>query len=473
LTAFVSLAAAAVLTRVLSVRDYATYRQTLLAYSFAAPLLTLGLPTALYYFLPGEEKRRRGVLFDNLAALTLMGFVFGAFLLLGGNRLLAWRFKNPALIAPLRWMAVYAIFTLPAGAIGACLTVQNRVTQLSIFNVISRAMTLGTIIIAALLWPDPLVAIKTNVICAGLVLVFALWMMVLAVPRDQATVSVHGMFAMAKYAIPLGLASMLGTLTLQLGQVIVSFMGSPEEFAVYANGAIEIPLIGIITGSIAAVILVDMRKAAAEGNPHEALRLFRTAASKSAAILLPAMSFLWFFASDCIMLLYSEKYAGSVTPFRLYLLIMPARIVFFGSALMALGWTRLVLVRSVGDLALNVVLSIILVRMVGMMGAAIATVLMIYLWSAPFNLWYVSKGFRCRFLEPIPWVAVGRSLVASLAAAFVAAAVTPAGSLRPALRLIGGGAVFLTLYLAACYLLRTELRYTLSACGGRLLAWVR
>ena len=61
---------------------------------------------------------------------------------------------------------------------------------------------------------------------------------------------------MLKYAVPLGLAGMISTVMLETNKIIVSAMCTPEEFANYVNGVIEIPLIGIITGSISAVILV-------------------------------------------------------------------------------------------------------------------------------------------------------------------------------------------------------------------------
>ena len=87
----------AVLSRVFNKQDYATYRQTILAYRFVAPLLILGLPQALYYFLPDEKKRPRGVLYENMILLTVLAILFSLFLLCGGNRLLAWRFNNLAL----------------------------------------------------------------------------------------------------------------------------------------------------------------------------------------------------------------------------------------------------------------------------------------------------------------------------------------------------------------------------------------
>jgi O-antigen/teichoic acid export membrane protein len=52
LTALVGIASATVLTRVFSQLDYASYRETLLCYTFAVPFVTLGFDRALYHFLP-------------------------------------------------------------------------------------------------------------------------------------------------------------------------------------------------------------------------------------------------------------------------------------------------------------------------------------------------------------------------------------------------------------------------------------
>jgi O-antigen/teichoic acid export membrane protein len=51
LTAVVMLVSSMVLARVLTKYELGTVRQTLLAYQFAAPLLMLGLPQAVFYFL--------------------------------------------------------------------------------------------------------------------------------------------------------------------------------------------------------------------------------------------------------------------------------------------------------------------------------------------------------------------------------------------------------------------------------------
>lgn len=76
LVTLTGLVSVAVLSRIFTKTDYAAYRQTLLAYKFVEPLLKLGLPLALFYFLPRNRDRGRSALTGNLVLLFSMGWFF-------------------------------------------------------------------------------------------------------------------------------------------------------------------------------------------------------------------------------------------------------------------------------------------------------------------------------------------------------------------------------------------------------------
>ncbi|MHC4537522.1 MAG: oligosaccharide flippase family protein [Planctomycetota bacterium] len=403
LTTCVGLISAAVLARVLSVHDYATYRQTLLAYAFAAPLLALGLPQALYYFLPGENKRTRAVLVENLLLLSFMGGLFSLFLLLGGNRLLAWRFNNPDIAKTLQVLALYPLCMLPASSLSACLMARDRVKQVAIFNVLSHLFMLVMIITTAFFWGTPEAVIIATVVGAGIILLPALKLMFASCKVGSLLPSTKGMWSQLKYAVPLGVAVMLGAIVKSLDKIIVSSICLPEQFAVYINGALEIPLIGILTGSVTAVLLPEIVQLYKLGNIVDALELWKRAAVKCAIIILPAMCFLMVMAPEVIRTIFSAKYAESVHPFRIYLLLLPIRIVSWGSMLMAAGKNSWILFRMVAMLILNLTLSIILVRWIGYLGAALGTVIVIYIWSVPFNSIAISRLYGFPFWKVLPY----------------------------------------------------------------------
>ena len=403
LSMIASLAYGMVAARWLSKHDYATLRQTFLAYDFAAPLLMLGLPNAVYYFLPREPQAKRGVIVDNMALLLGGAILFSLFIAFGGNRILAMRFDNPDLEHTLKWMIPYPLIMMPVAGLAAALVCAGRTKTLAIYNVLSSlTLTVGAIL-AILFTKSYAAPIMTRIIVPAVFLPVALVLMFKAVPGRVRGPHGASMMAMAKYSIPLGVASILGSITLQMHSVIVASMTSPENFAIYINGAMEIPLISIITGSITVVVFAEMAELCHKGEKVAALELFHKASLKSAVILFPAMCFLLVTAVPFIRLLFSDKYHASVYPFIVYLFVLPVRVVVYGAALMALGMTRVILVRSVIDLAINGILCFLLVKIFGYMGAAFALILTLYLWTTPFNLYKIAQGYEISWKASLPF----------------------------------------------------------------------
>lgn len=397
--------------RVLSKHDYATLKQTMLAYNFAAPLLMLGLPNALYYFLPRENNRKRGVLIDNLLLLLVLALIFSIFLLAGGYKILALRFNNPDLGSTLKWMIPYPLYVMPAAVLGAVLLSQNKTYILAKYNIISSVLITVLTIIGTLITRDYSGPLYVQIYFPLLLLPVILYLCFKSIPGSITAPDVSNMVEMIKYSVPLGLAGMLGVIMLETNKFVVSAMCSPEEFANYVNGAVEIPLISVITGSISSVILVDMTKYIHAKENDKALELFKKASVNSAAILFPVMIFLLASGKLFIVTIYSEKYLESVIPFYIYLFVLPIRIVVYGSALMALGQSKIILIRSIIDLAINTLLSIVLVHFWGYLGAAIATLLTLYFWTVPYNLVKIGKGFNVNGLHTLPFKKLGKIML--------------------------------------------------------------
>ncbi len=134
-------------SRFLSKHDYATIQQTFLAYNFAVPILMLGLPNAVYYFLPREKQCKRGVLVDNIALLLGAGLIFSLFIGFGGYKLLAMRFNNPDLLHTLPWLVLYPLLLMPVAGVSAVLVYADQTKTLAVYNVISSlVLTLSGIV---------------------------------------------------------------------------------------------------------------------------------------------------------------------------------------------------------------------------------------------------------------------------------------------------------------------------------------
>jgi len=374
----VGLASLAILARVLTVEHYATYRQTLLAYVFISPLLILGLPEVLYYFMPIEKDRARGVLRENLLLLGVMGVVFSLFLCCGGNRLLAWRFGNPDLARTLMIFAPYSLFMLPAVALDSCLLARDKVAHVAIFNVLSRVVLLVLVITAALIWRTSTATMIAVVVSAAVTLGPAVMLMYSATKGTQSNISWAGAKAQLTLSVPLALGGMVAMLSEQIDKVIVSSMCNLREVAIYMNGAIQLPLIDVVTASAMCVILPDLTTRFKEGRLDDLLMLWRRTVEKCLVILAPAMAFVLVMAPELMTVLFSSTYTESAYPLRIYALILPLRATQLSTLFIATGRSGFVTVAATIGLLVNVVLSVLFVIWMGPAGAAWATVISIY-----------------------------------------------------------------------------------------------
>lgn len=410
LSSMAALLSLAVLARVFSVTDYATYRQTMLAYTFAAPLLILGLDRALYYFMPRENERSRGLLLENLLSLTILGALFSLFLLCGGNRLLAWRFNNPSLRESLLILAPYPLVMLPAMTLTACLMARDRVRQVAWFNIGSRIGIVLLVIAATLVWRTPNAAIWGTVGGAVLVLIPSVMLTFRATRGTSGRMRLSSIRQQLGYSVPLGIGGIVDRTAFGLDKIIVAAMSTPELFAIYVNGAIELPFFRILTGSITSVLVPEMTTLCQAGKRRQALELVGRGACKCALLLYPSMFALFFMAPELMTLLFSDTYLESALPFRLYLLLLPLRVMNYGSMFMATGKSYLLMVRSVGDLLCNLVLTIVMVRLWGYLGAAVATLTMMYLWHMPFNTYFIRKIYDVPLARVYPLAGLGKIL---------------------------------------------------------------
>jgi O-antigen/teichoic acid export membrane protein len=419
LTMITSIAFAMLASRYLSKHDYATIRQTFLVYEILAPLMMLGLPNALYYFLPRAGDDVRGVVIDNTFLLLCSGFLFTLFIIMGGYSILAERFDNIDLNTTLPWMAVYPLLIMPIASMTALLVFTERVRTLAIYGILTNIIMFVTGIIAVLATRSFEAPVLVRLAVPAILLPVALVLMFKTLPGNWRMPRVASMTRMVRYAVPLGFATMLGTLTMQLHAIVVASLCTTEEFAMYINGAFEIPIIGIITGSITSIIFSEMSDKCSNGEKSQALELFKKASIKSACFIFPSFLYFLVVAEPFIVLIFSEQYRDSRWPFMVYLLVLPARIVVYGAAMMALGLTREILFRSIFDLILNTLLCIFLVNYFGYNAAPFALVITLYIWTIPYNINKLAVGFNVKWINILPWKKLFEIFIISMPATLI------------------------------------------------------
>lgn len=405
----------AILSRELDEFEYATFRQTLLTYKFLAPVLAMGIPGALLYFLPNQESRWQGILIESILVLLCVGMLFLLFFLLGGNHLIAASFGNPMLKSTLIWFSPYCLFTLPVLANNASLIAAGFPKKSALFVSISQ-ITMATLVIGSAACGFGVLHIVKIVVLHSFLACFVSFLLLKNyVKSSESNVSLGNIKSMLKYSIPLAVGTAVAYLNMNLDKVVVASWLSPPEFALYVNGAFEIPLIGILTGAASAIILPDMAKYFKKRQMAKGLSLWKRASAKTAALLFPMTVVLWLLAPELMVILYGEKYESSAVIFRWYILLIPIRSGFYSVIYQSCGQSMKLLRRAAMALTINLILTIPMTMTLGISGAAISTIIVSWVVMVPYNSYECAKMLGDKVKNLYPWKQLGLVCLSSFA----------------------------------------------------------
>ena len=410
------LGAMIILARIFSKAEFSSYRQVFLPYVFVMPLLALGLPDGLLYFLSVHKDRARNVLANNLLVLFSTALLFSAFILLGGRYLFSWGFKNPDLASVYLWMVPFAVLSLPIGSVRGCLVVMGQLKSLALFMIANRLVAFGAMAWVAWYTRAFEPTVVAFVIATAVFFPPGMWLMLKSCRTGEWRATKGEIQTQVGYSLPLGLSLIINQASRNLDKIVVAAMCPVEAFAIYVVGAMELPIVNIVANSAAAVITPDFTEYYRTGRKAEMLALWRRATIKCATVIIPVMVFLFFAAKPAVIGIFSESYASSVLIFQIYLFLLPMRMFVFGPVFLATKQTKKIVNRSIVAICLNAILTVGLTWKFEYPGAAVATVLTFVLWIFPYNLVFSCRELDASVAELFDLKKMGLVSVCSLAA---------------------------------------------------------
>jgi O-antigen/teichoic acid export membrane protein len=184
-----------------------------------------------------------------------------------------------------------------------------------------------------------------------------------------------------EFAIPLGVVAIVQSINTYIDNLFISNSYTPEQYAAYANGATDIPFVGIITVSVAAVILPKMSKEYnLDGNFNNVLQIWSESSKKTAIIMYPIFWIAILFSIGYIQFVFSDKYVVTSTPiFMIYLMKFPLYCTVYGNILIVLKMQKYVMYNSIIGVILGFILNFLFLKVFGIIGPAIANVLVQYI----------------------------------------------------------------------------------------------
>lgn len=371
----ISLVSLMILSRVRTLEEYGTYSQLLMCTQLVVTVVLLGLPNSINYFLAraSTEEEKRDFLSQYFTVVTILSLVSGwiLYLCIPGIELY---FSNNSIHCFAYFLLFYPWTKIVTENIENLLIVFNKSSFLLIYRLSHSLVSLVVIFFIEIMsW-----GFETYVIMFLLVEVAYTFFVYGIANWLGKGIKIYLKWEWLKtvlvFSLPLGLASSVGTLHSELDKLLIGFLFSTEELALYTNASKSLPITFIST-SLTTVLLPQIAKEIKKDKIDKAVDLWKTTIKISFFINVFFSIGLVVFAEEAIVFLYSEKYIAATSIFAIYSCSYALRCTYYGMVLNSMGQSKYILKVSIMSLILNMVLNVAFYHMFGFSGPALATLI--------------------------------------------------------------------------------------------------
>lgn len=326
------------IVRVLTKEDVGTYRQVFQVIVTVGAILPLGVGMSAYYYLSREKERRAAtvchiivfyLIAGGLAFATLMSF----------PQLLGHLFRSDEItnFAPITgiviWLWVFSSFL-------EIVAVANQEAKVAAAFIVLAQLSKAVLMVGAVVFFRSVESLLYAAMVQG-----ALQTVVLLIYLRN---RFHGFWKsfdwgffreQLAYALPFGIAGLLWTFGTDIHYFFVGYRFSTSDYAVYAYGCFQLPLISLISDSVTSVMIPKVSHLQSSGDKGEIIRISVRAAEKLSFAFFPIYVFLLITAETFVVTLFSSSYRAAIPIFIVNLTLLP----FF-------AWTNDPIVRAYKEL---------------------------------------------------------------------------------------------------------------------------
>jgi len=370
-----------------------------------------------------------------------IGIVVGSLVALFADPL-AISLNNKSATSLFRLFSIFVAGSMPFLIVDGLFLPVGRTGLASLFNILTRLVVLTSCALPVWIFGASL---EQAVIVLGLsqisLTVFLILTSAWTYRSSGGNENIVRIKEQVKYALPIIGAGVFGALFIQLDKLVVSLMATPEIFAVYSNGALENPLVQIVTVASSVVIAAELVQVRDAGDHAGFVTLWSRAIRKIGTLVIPMSCFLFAFSYEAVVLLFSSKYSDSSPIFAVYVMLAPIRIVSFGTLFMALNKNRYYLLGHIIACVANVPVVLLGYFLLGPLGAAIGVVIVSYVLAAGL-LRIGARELKTELKQMFPWRSLLNILVSVIPATLISRLLVNWLDLGMVLGLIAGGVLF-------------------------------
>lgn len=415
MTTIIGVVTSMLLARFRTLDEYGTYSQVIMVVDLASTLFLLGLPNSVNYFLAKADTKEQKQKFISvyLTLSTVLTAIIGLCLNIATPLIIKY-FDNPMITTLSYVFNIYPWSTIMLHSLSNVCVVYGKSNKLIFFSVTHSVCNLLVILGAKFFsWSFGTYMLVYMITTLAFAIFAVVWICKLS-GRVRISFDIKLIKEMLVFSIPMGLATVVGTLNAELDKLVIANYFTTAEYAIFANAAKQLP-VTMLTDSLTAVLLPCIVRLMKEKRSGDVVRVWSNAINISFAVMCLIAGGLFVFAPEVMSIFYSEKYATpeGVSVFRVYASILLLRFTYWGIVLNATGKTRFVLYSSIASMVLNLIGNVASYYIFGFVGPAIST-LIVTVVIAVAQLYFTSKDLGVKMKSIFPWKEMGVKLLQTI-----------------------------------------------------------
>lgn len=199
----------------------------------------------------------------------------------------------------------------------------------------------------------------------------------------------------------LGMFDVINVLFKWLDKWVILFFLSITQFAIYFNGAYEIPVYALMLSAVGNIMLVQMSRNSHNLN-EKVKEIFHQSSLFLAPIVFASFCFLFFYYKPFFLLLFTEKYIESLPVFFIAIFIIPVRITNYTAILQVHHKSNIIVRGALIDFTIAIILVAILFPIFKLQGVILSFVISTWV-QAFYYLHQTSKVLKIPFSSTLPF----------------------------------------------------------------------
>ena len=318
----VSLAVPMLLVRLFNPSEVGIYRQIMLIVTAAVNILPIGFQMSMFYFVPRDQERASGFVLNVLAFLSVIGAAV-CMLFIAWPNVLRYLIGNSALVPYAPLIGLMVLTWMPSSLLELIASVYSDIKASTIFIIISQCAKTVLLLPAVLVFRS-IDALLIAAIIQGIVLLVILVVYLRRrFPRFWTRFDPSAFREQLMYALPFGFSAILGTAQSDLHAFLIAHRFSTAEYAIYALGAAQLPLIPLLGDAVNVVMLEESAPSRAEASTVRFARLLFRAIRKLSLVYFPITVVFFIFRTEFVQTMYTSRYLASVPIFAINLMVLP------------------------------------------------------------------------------------------------------------------------------------------------------